>query len=312
MAEHRSLIDALNAIAVAEGGTGGHRYMIDALNEWAVLLGGAGGHKYTIDALNVVAVQAGGQAGHRYDIDALNAISVALGGSGGSAEYLGALNVIADTGGGGGGEPEWLPSGAIAFMDFESGHFFAGGAEVSSAAMLTSTAFIQNGVGLVFSGTGETIGVIGAAKDFLLAGSFTVVFDIDATTNQTALPLIVNALDDSEELFYCNYTTTGGKRVVQVLDYAGATSRTLDTVFGQGTDPGSLKIAATRSDTVLSFSQNGAAVLTDTTVYGATPSAAQALIGGFTLGDAADDLILRSITIYNPKPDADLPALSSL
>lgn len=75
MTAYQFNIDALNAGAVAAGGTGGHGQNIDALNELCTLAGGTGGHGYGIDALNELAVLYGGTGGHRYNIDALNEIA---------------------------------------------------------------------------------------------------------------------------------------------------------------------------------------------------------------------------------------------
>lgn len=112
MASYTTLIDALNAIAVAAGGSGGHKFLIDALNDWSVAQSGTGGHRYTIDALNEIAGLYGAAGGHKFDHLALNAISTALSGVAGHVRYLDALNEIVDLPalGGGGGEEYVAPA----------------------------------------------------------------------------------------------------------------------------------------------------------------------------------------------------------
>ncbi len=134
MAQYRYLIDALNAIDIAAGGTGGHAYMIDAVNEWAVQLGGNGGHKYTIDALNEIAGLEGATSGLKFDVLELNSIAGALGGVGGHTYYIDALNELADldTGGGGGG------AYVAKAVHFGIGDNFIHGGEATGTALLAS------------------------------------------------------------------------------------------------------------------------------------------------------------------------------
>ena len=65
----------LNAICIAQGGTGGHTYSIDALNEICTLLGATAGHTYIIDALNAISVAIGGSGGYKYEDSAWSAIA---------------------------------------------------------------------------------------------------------------------------------------------------------------------------------------------------------------------------------------------
>jgi len=58
---------ALNALCIAQGGTGGHTYSIDALNELCTLLGITAGHTYIIDALNTIVTAIGGTGTYTYE-----------------------------------------------------------------------------------------------------------------------------------------------------------------------------------------------------------------------------------------------------
>lgn len=58
---------ALNALCIAQGGTGGHTYSIDALNELCILLGITAGHTYIIDALNTIVTAIGGTGTYTYE-----------------------------------------------------------------------------------------------------------------------------------------------------------------------------------------------------------------------------------------------------
>lgn len=237
----------------------------------------------------------------------LAAASVAVGGS---FAMRGAP--VADAGGGE-GAPEWLPDGAIGFADFANGYYYAGGAEVSAAEVLSSTSNIVPSTGLVMDGeTSTTLSLLGPIATALIAGDFTVVVELDATTAVSANPiLVVNAADDGNEVLYFLYSTASGLRRGAMGDYGDTVSRDIEPLFGEGSAPGLLRVAMTRTDDRLSFSQNGADVVTDTTAYEATPSAMQALIGGFAPDDPTEIFTVKSITLYASRPDVDLPALAS-
>lgn len=204
------------------------------------------------------------------------------------------------------------PSGSIAFADFVADKYYLGSDEVMSSEMFSDVSFVQTGTGLVFSGgTGQTIQMIGGAAAYLMAGSFCVVVELDATSSEAGIPLVVNNDDDSVETYGGVYYTAGSLRRVEVWDYAGSSDRDIADPFGSGSGFGTLKIAANRTNDELALSHNGAAVVSSSVTYAITPASTRVLIGGYEIGDLADDMVIRSITIYPVQDHADLPSLSA-
>lgn len=105
MDDYAYSIDAVNALASADGSGGSHAFLMDAFNEWAIDLGGEGGHAFLIDAVNEIVALVGGEGEYFFLLNGLNEISRATGGEGDAQTLIDALNALAAGGVTGGDSP---------------------------------------------------------------------------------------------------------------------------------------------------------------------------------------------------------------
>jgi hypothetical protein len=321
MASHTTIIDALNAICVAEGGSGGHRYMIDALNEWSLRRSGTGGHKYSINALNEIAGLIGASTGHKYDVDALNAITVELGGVGGHYYYVDALNAVVDADVVGGGGEEWPPEGAVVAIDFKNGRYWFGAASHTRAETVEenlewgefNAANIVEGVGLRVTGSADDFSgsfvLSSGAKDGLLPsdGGFTAVFVFSLAASGTSATsnILIEALDIPG--YNLEWASGRTKTVANETAIIGDGDSISDSQTATGN-----KFVLTMEPIRLAMCWPGSSVFSyddpaDNTA--ATDIAIQACIYNFTAGTAT--AVLESVVFYSPQNDAGMLALAA-
>jgi hypothetical protein len=203
--------------------------------------------------------------------------------------------------------PEWLPDGAVAFADFVNGHYYAGGAETTVDGVLAEdnsnwqffdTADITPGIGYVTTSNRGPV-IAHSALGTLLTAGFTAVVDFDTNALNARILIEVTDFPDYAAEFSASLHTDGASDDYNLQSATEFASEAL------GMTEGSHKLAFTfKSDGAVAASRDGATALT--LASGAAPSAATDI--GFTF----DTLIVRSITIYPPQDDADLPALSAL
>lgn len=216
-------------------------------------------------------------------------------------------------GGGGGGAPEWLPAGAVAFADFSAGHYYAGGAETTAADTISDPSKIVSSSGLVFANGDNSQTVIGDFADTLLGTTATVVVEYEFTIGSALNPVMVaNDAGDSQETFYTY--------VVNRTDTFAAAGHYSDPVYPPEVistvvlASGVCRVAFTFSPTKVSLSANSETpAVTDATTISA--AATRVVIGKYspdTPVSLSDDFVFRSITVYAPVADADLPALSAV
>jgi len=95
---HLTNLEAVNALCVSSGGSGGHLSMLPALNELCALQGVTAGHLENLSALNAIDTGLGGDGDHLTNLDALNSISLLIGGTGGYTSVLPAWQEIESIG----------------------------------------------------------------------------------------------------------------------------------------------------------------------------------------------------------------------
>lgn len=179
----------------------------------------------------------------------------------------------------GGGSSEWLPEGAIAFLDFVNGHYYAGGAEQQNVAdIFPVSSSIVPGVGFT---NGSAFMTTGAFFDAVSPGA-TWVLEFEGSIECSLLSSDLASFSQGTSAFV-NYSPPG------------------DGVF-DATPPeitGRYRVACTLTGTKAARSIRGNPTIS---VTGA----------GFTVASAFASVAgtLRSITIYPARADADLPGLS--
>ena len=206
--------------------------------------------------------------------------------------------------------PEWLPSGALAFVDFQNGHYYAGGAEVADLTTIFGTdagfgtTFSVDDVsasGLSFSSHPSFLGAL--LLDVLGADGSTSLFEV-TTSDSGACEIALDTADSSDynfELLALAETAGVGASTF----YNGASSIPALSNNTDNTPHAINRVAMTISPTKLAMSVNGETAETAVPVDGTYVSLAAAIVfGGWGF--------LHSITVYPPQADADLPALSAL
>ncbi len=203
---------------------------------------------------------------------------------------------------GGGATPEWVPDGATAFIDFTASHYFAGGAVVADPATLFATPDENYGD----SFDASNISSEGLAADQpRLAGA--LLTDANVLVGATIVVELAGAGANSQI-----YIVDSSAFNFNVFSDVGSGTATLtvgvdSTEIAGNTTVGVLnRIAFTYTTSKLSLSTNGDTVGTKD-------------VGGGEPWSTLRDVVLyghydflRSITIYPPQDDADLPALSEI
>lgn len=205
-----------------------------------------------------------------------------------------------------------LPS---AVADFVEGHYWAGGAERSLSDVVDITAY-RSELGYLVNAGAVTPQYTGALKDALISADWTVVTDVEVPDigNQGASVRAVFLRDEDDSTELCwgpQVTNTSIMTGVHVYDYYGDLRS--NVAFPYIALPTTIRIAFTRLPSgaqALSF--NGRDVVTranGTTDDAFTIASVRSWNPGAT---ASGSINIKTVIVYPPRPDADLPVLSAL
>lgn len=242
--------------------------------------------------------------------------------------------------------PPWLPispsgDAPLTFFDFKGGNYWANGAETTAAAVVDQTGYITPGTGLVLPVGFTPPNIIGAAAaeiiatgafytavvDFVVAGPEVLNLDVSAFYvsigedyvywSDVAWGWDAGVPSQWSQFFADRVTPTGGGGNGSQWDLPDATPAP------QGLPDG--KIAGTMDGSHTAVSFNGSSLATQTITHNGAETTNHPVVtvdsgGAFTatkvalFNDAtnqASPWTVRSLTVYVPQPDADLPALST-
>lgn len=199
------------------------------------------------------------------------------------------------------GVPEWVPESATFFADFENGHYWDGTAEVSFSSMVSNPAedySIEGGL-LVL---GDDLRFVGNSRDAFIAplgctivieGEFIANWENLITINDEFSHAIDSYIDGSGSSgFYIEINGTDEYHFIESGQvYAGLAP---------------MKVAMTLTPDKMVLSDRGGAIVSQAL----TPAI------HWWVWDTADIRGIgqkhKTITVYPPKDDADLPTLSAL
>jgi len=217
------------------------------------------------------------------------------------------------------GAPE-LPEGAVAHSDFVAGYHYAGGAARAVADVISAPERVT-GAGLPFVYDDPAVAMIGALGDAVKTVSWTILIKF---TNQIAdgtapwVPYILGLSneDDSSELGLKILPNSPGNPATTYQVALGEYNDTDSRSCGGGAFPaGETWVALTRTDTHFAVSTNGESAFTDSDPASLSLGSV-AYFAGFgsyePFGTSPIPFTVKSITVYPPQDDADLPALSAL
>lgn len=204
---------------------------------------------------------------------------------------------------GGGDTPEWLPDGAIAYADFVNGHYYAGGAETTATSMFQSDTVdgdtfspekIESAVGYVSQADGSDTPAFSFVDTSAILPGATYVIEYENGTD--GLMYLMEYTQDTYSTQWDAQTRFDGIRLRDT-----ATTATDENPLSVGLH----KWALTFDAAGLGLSIDGGSVLSVSPAVVNSPS--NTVTGYFSNG-----VVVKSITIYPPVADADLPALSAL
>jgi hypothetical protein len=211
--------------------------------------------------------------------------------------------------GGGGGLPPWLPTGATTFTDFKNGHYYANGAEVAAADVISNPAQISGGTGLTLVAGQAAQTFLGDALTGLSAISGTIVAEF-LTPNPKEFLLVCNNNEDSNERWVIDAIEAN---IALAIRYDDANYDEADTGNSSNDGRNIVAINYSASGSIVISMNGGAFVDGGSTVTNA--AATQIVFGQYHSGgtvNAGRDVTLVSLTRYPLRPNSDLPTLSAL
>lgn len=222
--------------------------------------------------------------------------------------------VAASGAGGGGGSP--FP-GALAVADFVNRTYFIGDNAVSAADIIDKPGNVVPGSGLSIDWDipGDVVTPIG---DFLAAmclAEFTIVVEIfsHADTAGSTINVVNARLASDPSDFYWLMSSFNTGAFFDSDNRNGISGQRFISPNATAVPPSTRRIAATRTFDRISGSTNGGTVETDTSGGWTTVDAMDTAILGAQVGDTDPNFkgYIRSIVIYDPVSDAQLPTLST-
>lgn len=209
--------------------------------------------------------------------------------------------------GGGDGTPEWVPENAIAFADFQNGHYYAGGAVVADPNEIFGVVFGWasfdeadiTSEGLASASKPNFIGPLLA--DILRPAGSSAVLQINQT-NPGAQCWI--GIDSAESEDFNHELTVQSKDEQSGPSYFYDDATQIDCSGNLCASGSRNKVAMTFAPDRLSISVNGEAAETTPVGTGSYASIAAAVILGTYH-------MLEWLAVYPAKDDSDLPGLSA-
>ena len=219
-------------------------------------------------------------------------------------DYIGSLSSLGYSGDtteggeepGGGGAPEWVPEGSTLFMDFENAHYWDGDAEASLDTMLNQNDTYEVSAGRLT--TPSSVKLAGVALSRVTdTGGFTIV--IEGEFNQTFDNIL--RLNDADSHDINTFIDGSSGVYVEEGEEFGAVQSSVAYVTN---DP--MKFALTLTPDKMSVSDRGS----ETATYALNPELNWFAWDTFVLGEPGSKF--KTITVYAPRDDVALPALSTL
>lgn len=199
---------------------------------------------------------------------------------------------------------------ALAYLNFITGEFWVGSTQHTLAEVIDGTPTVDES-GLYLGDGG--VSLKGSALTAFAVEYSTIV--VNHTFNRLASGGYRTPLAIENSLTFDGYIYFHSVFSVYAADYSATDSNLVEDDYWitSPTDfyvPETLRAALTRISGKLSFSVVGHAVKSAT---GTTPTISPDLVTlGGNYGSAGFDGYLKSITLFDPRPDTDLPSLSAL
>lgn len=202
--------------------------------------------------------------------------------------------------------PEAAAATLRAYANFRTGVYEVGGVPVTAADVVEHPEYIDaNGLQLGEVGADETVDVLGAFLAVMGSGDWTVIVEIELQFISAGEQSIFWLDDGAFGEFVYLFITSGN---VPAAIHENVTDSQEASVLGT-VAVGVHKIALTRSNEKLVISANGGDI--DIAPGVTIGSLTRMSLGGIP-DDIADILRIRSIAVYDARPNEELPGLSAL